>query len=503
MRFWFSPFPLPAAVISELVSMGLEAWPGEQGTPIGPCLLLYDSPDRLIKASEAEDVTWGVQKILTGYTQVLQYAMISKQPLLALWRLQGLNSSGMDLQNWLSGYPPSHQPIAPRPIPSLLASVILSVCDACPQLLDVYNELELCSELLGGHPDLSYRKRLHEAIKMEDPLPHLLSVLRNSDTALPRARKEAELMLNQLNQVQEDLQQLSLAERQKQELLKNREQQCHNLEKELQTLQPRVTHLEQELQSRNAELLDAREEAEITLDQLHQVQEDLQQLFLVERQQQDLLKNRDQQCHNLEKELQTLQPRVTHLEQELQSCNAELLNARKEAELTLNQLHQVQENLQQLFLADLQKQELLRNREQQCHNLEKQLQTLQPRVMHLEQELQSRNAELLNAREEAELTLNQLHQVQVSLQDSFLQASAGRELLQAQTDQLERARRLLSSLVGSSFGALDDRDSVAAEVLPTAITTQAETSSQVQTLLDLYATRLGRATALLARIIRN
>jgi len=98
---------------------------------------------------------------------------------------------------------------------------------------------------------------------------------------------------------------------------------------------------------------EAREEAELTLLQLHQVQEELEHYFLLSRRQQELLESHEQS------ELERL--RLVEQQELLQQS---LLNAREEAELTLLQLHQVQEELEHYFLLSRRQQELLESHEQ-------------------------------------------------------------------------------------------------------------------------------------------
>ncbi|MCK2086871.1 hypothetical protein MXC99_01515 [Thauera aromatica] len=120
-----------------------------------------------------------------------------------------------------------------------------------------------------------------------------------------------------------------------------------------------------------AELTDAREEGELLLTQLHQVQEELESLFLKEQQtaQQlaaaqadktslsaardtlnkqiaDLTKTRDEQTR-LATDRQT---QLDALTKDKAALAAELTDAREEGELLLTQLHQVQEELEHYFL---------------------------------------------------------------------------------------------------------------------------------------------------------
>jgi Asp/Glu/hydantoin racemase len=167
---------------------------------------------------------------------------------------------------------------------------------------------------------------------------------------------------------------------------------------------------------------------------------------------------------------QELQPKLDQLEQQLHNRDRDLQHTQDEAGLTLLQLHQVQEELEQLFLTDRQKQQLLDSRSDELQSLQAHIQALeqelQPKLDQLEQQLHNRDRDLQQTREEAELTLLQLHQVQEELERYFLQSRAGSQLVEAQADQLNRAKRLLSKLSRSDLSQRDAVAAVAVEVLP-------------------------------------
>jgi hypothetical protein len=576
MRFWFSTLPLPEALISELVAANLEPWPIDQGSPNGDtCLLVYDSPDRVITAAANAEATISSAALAESYCELMRCSEASRQPLLAGWRLERVGRLG--LQSWLAGTEPSGVVGDTEPIRPLVASVILSLLDTQPQLLKAYSDLELQAELLGSEADLAYRQRLKQAITQDDPLPELLAALQSDEGELSAARHKAERTRQELQQVQEqqllnrrthgtkglmaniqalqqwlqpkvanleqqlenrdrelqqagddaertgqelrqaqkELQQLLLADRQKQQLLDTRTQNMVDLQANIQALQeelkPKVEHLEQQLHNRDCELQQTRDEAELTLLQLHQVQEELEQLFLTDRQKQQLLDIRSDELQSLQANIQALQqelkPKVEHLEQQLHNRDCELQQMRDEAELTLLQLHQVQEELEQLFLTDRQKQQLLDIRSDELQSLQANIQALQqdlqPKVNVLEQQLHNRDRDLQEARDDAELTLLQLHQVQEELERYFLQSRAGSQLVEAQADQLKRAKRLLSKLAMSDVSQRDAVAAVSVEVLPAYEPTSQQPSLQVQALLNAYAGNLDRASALLTRAMRR
>jgi len=663
MRFWFSPLPLPAAVILELAVAGLEPWPNDQGSPHGDtCLLVYDSPERHIAAAaetEAEDgAMFSRETLAEGYSHILGSRETSGQPLLAGWRLQRVG--GLGLQQWFAGKGPTSVVGEAEPIKPLVASVMLSLLDTQPRLLEAYNDLELQAELLGSEADLTYRQRLHHAIGQADPLSQLLVALQtrkgelqearheaessrlelnkaqeklvladsqnqqlvetwtrevqslqgvlealqqelqsktnnlaqqlqNTEKQLQHSRDDAELTLQQLHVVQEELNRLVQVDGQKQQLLDTRthklqsleanihalqqelQPKVHNLEQQLQTrekqledsrvaaelalqqlqevqeelkllaladgekqlllenrsqelqnlslvrlalqqeLQFKVNNLEQQLQTREKQLQDSRVDAELTLVQLHQAQEEVEQLFLTDRQKQQLLETSNHElerlqgnAHALQEELQS---KVNNLEQQLQTREKQLQDSRVDAELTLVQLHQVQEEVEHLFLTDRQKQQLLETSNHELQRLQGNVHALQQelktKVTNLRLQLKRSHRDLREARDDGELTLLQLHQVQEELERYFLQTRAGTQLVEAQADQLKRAKRLMTKLTMKDSSLSCDMVAVAVEVLPPDNQTSQQPSMQAQALLNTYASSLDRASALLTRAMRR
>jgi len=636
MRFWFSPLPLPATLILELAAAGLEPWQSEQGSPHGaPCLLVYDSPDRHIAAAVETEVAtvFSAAALAEGYTQLLGCRQACGQPLLAGWRLERVGSLG--LEQWLAGDGPSYVVGDAEPISSLVASVILSLLDTQPQLLETYSDLELQAELLGSEADLAYRQRLHLAIRQADPLPALVAAIHTREGELQEARheaeqtreelqqvqaehqalkqelqpkvdnlvqqlqirdrelqaecEEAELNMQKLHQVMEELEKQCLADLQKQQLLDTRDQEVNNLQAKLEKLErdllekvaileqqhlirsgelrvacdeaevnriklhqveeqmeemrladlqkqqlldtrdqevnglqaklekleqdliEKVAILEQQLMTRGRELKEARNDAECNLIQLHQVQEELEQLFLADRQKRQLLETREQQLQTLKGEFlaleQKLQPKVAILEQQLMTRGAELKEARNDAQLNLIRLHQAHEELEKLFMADLHKRQLLETHNEEHRTLSAEFMTqenkFQLKVADLEQQLLTRGEELQDARKEAELNRMQLTQAQEELEHYSLQSRAGRQLVQAQRDQLNRAKILLTKLAMHEISPNDNFADVAVEVLPPAVPMSEQPSLQVQALLKSYAGSLHRANALLSQAMRR
>ena len=373
------------------------------------------------------------------------------------------------------------------------------------QLLD-----KRCVELQSLQANLQALRQ-----ELQPKVDNLEEQLENRDRELQTARDDAELTLTQLHQVKEELQKLFLADRKKQQLLDTCTYELQNLQENNQAvqqeLQAKAANLEQQLENRDRELQNARDDAELTLTQLHQVQEELQKLFLADRHNQQLLGTRTHELHCLQENNQALQQelksKVADLAQQLQNSDRDLQNAREDAELSLTQLHQVQEELQKLFLADRHNQQLLGTRTHELHCLQENNQALQQelksKVADLAQQLQNSDRDLQNAREDAELTLMQLHQVQEELERYFLQSRAGSQLLEAQTDQLNRAKRLMAKLAMNDSNPHGNVATVAVEVLKAGEPMSQQPSLQVQALINTYASSLERASELLNRAMRR
>ena len=469
MRFWFSPLPLPAALISELAAAGLEPWPNNQGSPHGDiCLLVYDSPERHIAAAAEADAVFSSAALAEGYSQLLGCREASSQPLLAGWRLQRVGVLG--LQQWLAGNGHSDVVGDAEPINSLVASVILSLVDTQPQLLEAYNDLELQAELLGSEADLTYRQRLHQAIVQADPLQQLLAALQTREGELEQARQEAESTRLELHRVKEELKQLVLADGQRQQMLDTRNDELKSLQENIQALQqelrPKVDSMEQQLQTREKQLQDSRDAAEVTLHQLHQVQEELKLLVLADEQKQQLLDIRNQELLRLQERIQALQQelqsKVDNMEKQHKTLEKLLQDTRGDADLTLLQLHQAHEELEQLFLADQQKRQLVDARDQELHNLRAEHhaleQELQPKVTKLEQQIHTRDKQLQDTREAADLSLLQLHQIQEELEQLFVVDRQKQQLLDSRKQELDSLQGQLQNRDRDLLGARDDAE---------------------------------------------
>jgi hypothetical protein len=396
--------------------------------------------------------------------------------------------------------------------------------------------------------------------QLEPRLAELEQHLASRDTELREARVASEHFLQELHQVQEALERSVQADAEKQQQLEadvrdlealrrskadqesNHEQataaqqrvHAQELEALRQQLQPQLADLEQHLASRDAELREALEEAAMTLQQLHQLQEVLEQYLLADAEKQrqleagvrdleELRRSKADQESNHEQatavqqrahdqELDALreqfEPRLAELEQCLASRETELRQARETAETSLLQLHQqLQEERDRHSMADAEKQRQLEAGVRDLEELRR-IKTAQESVhelamAELEQGLASRDTQLRQAREEAEMTFEQLHQAQEELEHYFLKARAGDQLAQAQMEQLQRAQSLLVRLNPDVLPSAPYPPALAVEVLSELPAAMPDPSLQTQALLSTYAASLQRASALLERARRS
>jgi len=218
---------------------------------------------------------------------------------------------------------------------------------------------------------------------LESQLAELAQRLASADTDLQEAKKAAEHSLLELHQqVQEEREQYVLADGEKQRQLEARDRElsellrtqasqesAHKFELKAlrELLESQLAELAQRLASSNTELRQVREADELSMVQFHQVQEELAHYLLVDGEKQRqieasaqeleqlrLTKSAQERSHELElKALRELfESQFAELEQRLVSRDMELREAREAAELSMLQLHQVQEDLEQYFFAD-------------------------------------------------------------------------------------------------------------------------------------------------------
>jgi hypothetical protein len=348
---WFSPFDLEPSLQERLWRCGWMPCEPDQPLP-EDAVVLYAPPDQLLAAGSLDP-----EAILEGYQQLL--GLEHPHRLISTWRLAALTDAAIEhgLEQKAAG---DLQPPQPEPLTAVVTRLTL---DALPALLEAYLDLELEADLLGGEPDAHYRRRLLADLSVDELL---------------QAWRAPSVLQQELSEAHD-------------QALKAREA-------EQAVAIQRTEALQQELS-------EAREEAELTLLQLHQVQEELEHYFLQSREQAKQLEE-GQQLN----------------EQALQALEAEKAEAAKAAE----------DLKQQLMAQGAQVQEAQQARDQQAERVK----ALDSEKASALSQLEELSQQLSEAREEAELTLLQLHQVQEELEHYFL-------LSRGQVQQLERYDALL------------------------------------------------------------
>ena len=496
MSHWFSPFPLPEIVVVQLEHAGLEPVTELSVEQEEPVLLLYNTPDRLLATTDLEG-----SALLDGYRTLL--AAPATSPRLTVWRLAALDAG--QLGKILSGDPPPEfSADLPPPEPEPLAALVTAaVCRSVPGLLDAYLDLELQVLLGGGEPDSAYLRRLQSRISSEG----LLQAWR-SPGALAHQVADLREQLAQSNGLLEDNQKA-------------------------------LAKANQKLEQQDTSLKEAREEAELTLLQLHQVQEELESYFVrlstseqLAASQAEALQQAEATGQEQAARLEALEAEVLQISRErddavlgrdqlIEALENQLSEAREEAELTLLNLHQVQEVLESYFVRLSTSEHLAASQAEALQQAEAtgqeqatRLEALEAEVLQISRErddavlgrdqlIEALENQLSEAREEAELTLLQLNQVQEELEHNFLRSLASDQLVQAQFEQLQRAQRLMFRLHPAVVPTAPFTPALAVQVLPEVADAVPNQTLQTEALLNTYAASLQRASALLERARRS
>ena len=327
------------------------------------------------------------------------------------------------------------------------------------ELRRIKADLESAHDLAKAAQEREHQQELDALRQQLEPrLADLEQRLISRDTELREAREAAGLSLLQLHQVQEELEHYFLADAEKQRQLEagvrdleelrnskadqesNYEQakaaQQREHEQELEDLReqfkPRLAELEQRLISRETELSEAREIAEKSLLQLHQqVQEERERHSLAEGEMQRQLEAGVCDLEELRR-LKTDQDSAheqakAELEQGLASMETELRQAREEAEMTFEQLHQAQEELEHYFLKARAGDQLAQSQMEQLQRAQSLMVRLNPDVLPKDPYPQALAVEVLS-------------ELPAAMPDPSLQTQA---LLSTYAASLQRASALL------------------------------------------------------------
>jgi hypothetical protein len=219
VTFWFTPFPLSSSLDAKLHSAGLRQHAGPLPALPPGSVLLYSSPHVALQAlRERETLAPAPELFLERYRALLQVA--SGHRLASCSRLQQL--SAQQIAAWVAGdsppsvsFPtPEASPLHPvldepwssvSPLTALVTTALLQQVPAC---MDAYLMLEAQAERFGAPVDAGYGLRLSAAVDLHPLLEQWWLAEPSSD-----------LTVLQLQQVEEELLSLFLANRQQTETL--------------------------------------------------------------------------------------------------------------------------------------------------------------------------------------------------------------------------------------------------------------------------------------------
>ncbi len=330
-------------------------------------------------------------------------------------------------------------PILTTAAPALECLLASQFLGEQPAIQDLQMELEASAQPLG------------ETTAHESPQPlevyHSYQQGRVRVVQLTQARDEqAKLAVERQDQIQQ--------------LTKVRDEQA-KLATERQTQLTQAKQAQEKLESVNKE---TGQENELLLLQLHQVQEELEAVFLQKQQIDQAQKEQDTKLKQLQQELQTQieqrtnardeqaklaterQIQLTQAKQSQEKLEAANKETGQENELLLLQLHQVQEELEAVFL---QKQQISQAQEEQGTKLKQLQQELDEAKRHFQaeekirkglaskqQKLQTQIEQLTKGRDE-QAKLATERQIQVT------QAKQSQEKLEAANKEVEQENELL------------------------------------------------------------
>ena len=235
--------------------------------------------------------------------------------------------------------------------------------------------------------------------------------------------------------------------------------------------QAKIDTLAQEKSTLTAELNESRQEGELLLTQLHQVQEELESVFLKEQQTAQALAATQAELNSAHATRDKLNQQITELtkarDEQIKLAaerqkNIEKLTVDRENEqkTAAGQRQQLEKKLQALEKTSAEQRAQLEQRaqslektaseqrkqlEQQTVQLKQQIQALQKQTQSLSNEKGTLSKELEDARQEGELLLTQLHQVQEELEHYFLEHQKIKQEKQAQDKRLQRMLQRIST----------------------------------------------------------
>jgi DNA repair exonuclease SbcCD ATPase subunit len=384
----------------------------------------------------------------------------------------------------------------------LVAAAMLRLLEASPELLDAYKDLELRAVLLGAEPDLEYRQQLQQHSQAADPL------LTSLATTLRLSRQWPQF---QQRLIAEEKDRLAVESAYKHDMASLREQlECQTVELERlrQVHQTALASHQQErdvLQERldgqrttlEAELREVRQDYQKIEQRFQHTQDELESFYLVGREKELLLDARSLELEQLRNEsLDRQRSHQQELSTALASHQQEIASLRETLELEQRRIQSLESqraNQQELNAA-------LASHQQEIASLSETLE-LNRRQWDADLQLARQSCEQLDR--ELQKTKEDLEQSQEELEHYFVQASAGRQLVETQHQELVRAQRLLSRLYPTPVTGSASARAVDVEVMPTLESSDTHPSLQTEALLRAYADNLRRAGILLERMDRH
>ena len=178
-------------------------------------ILVYDSPDRVLEVLRLrEPVPVTASQLVERYQRL--GGMARSHRLISCWCLSQL--SLQELEDWAlnpDGYDPTYfsdwlqfPPVERPPVAALTAAVLFSFLNDFPECVDVYIQLELISERFGAPPDANFLLRASQSLGATSML---------DDWWQPFS--DHHLLKLQLEQVEEELLTLFLANQRQRDLL--------------------------------------------------------------------------------------------------------------------------------------------------------------------------------------------------------------------------------------------------------------------------------------------
>lgn len=274
---WFSPFPLPEAILWQLEQRGTLAWDGKGQPPEG-LHLIYLPPHAVL-----EDP----QVLLSHYQQIQAMAP------------QGVLQRAEDLCGGDAGAVRAEL-ITPRPV---LALVTLAMLRERPAILDAYLDLELQRELGDRLPDSDYLLRLRQACR----LAPLLQELDNNAIRQRASQLQHSFHQQQVQRLEQELSDSRLTINRSLEQQQELNHACRTLSQAAEESAQREAALRHQLAALQSERVALAADNGQLQERLSRLEASLQQL---RRSEADALTR----CQNLEDELERCDQERTELE---------------------------------------------------------------------------------------------------------------------------------------------------------------------------------------------